>query len=80
MENTMNINTQQYNAEQIMLVDEMSSTEYYIGTSDNSSDQAAANWKIKRIWQIGTVWKFGFPDGNQEFKWIWDDRLSYTYK
>lgn len=79
MENTMNLNTQ-YNTEKTMLVDEMSSTEYYIGTSDNSSDSAAANWKIKRIWQIGSVWKFGFPDGNQEFKWIWNDRLGYTYK
>lgn len=79
MENTMNLNTQ-YNTEKTMLVDEMSSTEYYIGTSDNSSDFAAANWKIKRIWQTGSVWNFGFPDGNQEFKWVWNDRLSYTYK
>lgn len=80
MENTMDINTQQYNAEQIMIVDEISSTEIYIGTSDNSSDFGAANWKIKRILKTGSVWKFEFPDGNQEFKWVWSDKLTYSYK
>lgn len=80
MENTMDINTQQYNAEQIMIVDEISSTEIYIGTSDNSSDFSAANWKIKRILKTGSVWKFEFPDGNQEFKWVWSDKLTYSYK
>ena len=79
MENNIGISQQQHDIENILLVDELSDTEYYIGVSNNFSDPAKANWKIKRIWKVGNVWKFEFPNGSQEFKWIWDDRLSYSY-
>ena len=62
-----------------MLVDELSSTEFYIGTSKNDKDPARPYWRIKRIYKIGSVWKFEFPNGDQDFKYVWDDRLSYTY-
>ena len=79
MESIVGLNQQQQNVDQIMLVDELSDTEYYIGTSDNFSSPSDANWRIKRIIKIGSVWKFEFPEGDQRYKWIWDNRLSYTY-
>ena len=60
------------------LVDEISTTEFYIGTSLSSS-KSTPNWSIKKIWKDETVWKFGFPDGNQNFSFIWDNRLTYNY-
>lgn len=61
------------------LVDEVSSTEIYIGTSRNSSDQDKSTWRIQRIWQVGTVWNFGYPNGDQNFKYLWSNRFGYTY-
>lgn len=61
------------------LVDEVSDTEYYIGESDNTPKQGQLNWRIKRIWKVGNVWNFGFPDGNQDYIWNWDLRDTYVY-
>jgi hypothetical protein len=72
--------TQFHNIFPVMLVDEVSSEEFYIGISKRHNDQSKPDWQIKRIWKVGTVWNFGFPDGKQDFKFIWDNRLSYTYK
>jgi hypothetical protein len=74
-----NINIQDTNKDPIVLIDELSATEYYIGTSNNFKDLSKPHWRIRRIWKIGSVWHFGYPDGNQDFKYVWDDRLSYTY-
>jgi hypothetical protein len=73
------INVESHNIFPVMLVDEVSSTEYYIGISKNFNNQSKPNWQIKRIWKVGNVWNFGFPNGNQGFKWIWDIRYDYTY-
>jgi len=62
-----------------MLVDEVSSTEIYIGQSINGKDPNDNNWKIKRILQVGSVWTFTFPNGEQKFDFIWGQRFSYTY-
>ena len=62
-----------------MLVDEVSSTEYYIGVSRNGSVTSRPFWRIQKIWKIGSVWNFGYPDGDQDFKYEWDNRYSYTY-
>lgn len=78
-------NIQEHNRDAAMLVDEVSPTEFYVGVSINHRDTAKPTWRIKRIWKVGNVWHFGFPQenseygGNQEYKWIWDDRYSYTY-
>jgi len=74
------INIQDHNRDPIMLVDEQSSTDYYVGTSNNFSDQSRPSWRIKRIWKVGSVWMFGFPDGDQGFKFIWDQRFFYTFR
>jgi hypothetical protein len=72
-------NLQQHNIEAPLLVDEVSSTEFYIGLSKNTKEIGKANWRIKRIWKVGGVWNFGFPNGNQNFEFVWDDRDTYTY-
>jgi len=77
--NETQINLQSYKIDPVTLVDEVSSTEYYIGISHNTKDESRPNWKIKKIWKDGTTWRFEYPDGRQEFKFIWSDRLSYTY-
>ena len=79
MENTMNSNEQQYNFDPKMLIEELSIYEYYVGVSNNISNPANASWRIKKISKVGSVWYFQFPEGNQEHKWTWNDRVSYTY-
>jgi len=75
-----NINLQAINIEPHILILELSSTEYYIGTSKSFSDPAKSNWRIKRIVRISGVWNFQYPNGDQDFKFIWDDKLLYSYK
>jgi hypothetical protein len=78
-------NVQAHNRNPVMLVDEVSTIEYFIGTSWNRADQSKPTWRIQRIWKVGNVWHFGFPrhveigTGNQDFVWIWDSRYGYTY-
>lgn len=73
-------NIYSYNFEPITLIDEVSSTEYYIGVSNNCSNKSTANWKIKKISQDGTVWKTEFPNGDKSFAFIWNSRGGYTYQ
>ena len=63
-----------------MLVDEVSDIEYYVGHSKNTNKRGVGNWRIRRIWKVGSVWNFGFPDGNQDFVWNWDLRDTYDYQ
>lgn len=79
MSGNYNFDVQAINIEPPVLIDETSATEYYIGTSINDRNMGRPYWKIKRIWKIGNVWKSGFPNGNQDFKFIWDDRYTYVY-
>lgn len=58
---------------------DQSGTTKYIGTSQNSNNSGAAVWKIKKEWQIETVTYMGFPNGNQEFNFVWNSRATYTY-
>jgi len=78
--NLDDINVQDHVRDPIMLVEELNSTEYYIGISKDFKDPSKANWRIKRVFKVGTVWKFEFPFGDQRFKYVWDDRLTYTYQ
>lgn len=77
---TSDHNIQSILIEPYVFVDEVSSTEYYIGTSKSFSSQNSANWRIKRIWQVGSVWKMGYANGDQGFGFVWDDRFTYIYK
>ena len=73
------INVQALDIEPYLLVDQQSDTNFYIGTSRSFNDQGKPNWRIKRFWKIGSVWKEGYPNGKQDFTFIWDDRLTYIY-
>jgi hypothetical protein len=77
---TSDINVDMQKIDPVMLVDEVSATEFYIGVSKNTSNTAAPHWRIKKIWKSGSVWHFGFPDGHQDFLFIWDDRALYVYE
>lgn len=70
----------QHNLNAPFLVDEVSDTEFYIGKSQGSSKTDEPKWRIQKIWKTGTIWNFGFPDGDQNFKFKWSERFGYTYK
>lgn len=75
-----NFNVQSINIEPYILVDEASGGTFYIGTSKSFSAQGAPNWRIKKIYQDGTVWITAYPNGDQSFIFIWSNRSSYTYQ
>ena len=69
-----------YNIEPIQLIDEVSSTEFYIGLSNNGRDTSKEIWKINKITKNGNVWNTSqYPNGSQKFEFIWDNRATYTY-
>ena len=69
------------NYESTRIIDEIATTEYYIGVSNNSANTSASTWKIKRVLKFNNrTWTFTYPDGSQEFEWVWNDRLTYSYK
>jgi len=55
-------------------------TTTYTGVSISFGDGAGATWQIKKEWTSGTTRMMGFPNGSQEFTFIWNSRASYTYK
>lgn len=73
------INVQSIVIEPTTLIDQVSSTDFYLGMSKSFKDQAKEIWRIKRIWQDGTVWYVGYPGGNQDFTFVWNDRADYVY-
>jgi len=73
------INVQSIVIEPTTLIDQVSSTDFYLGMSKSFKDPAIANWRIKRIWQVGTVWHEGYADGIQDFVKVWDLRATYVY-
>jgi len=75
------MNTQSFNIEPFSLIDEKSSELFYIGISKDGRNTSAANWRIKKIWKDGTIWRVQFPDGDQSYSYVWDSRIGvYTYE
>ena len=75
------LNIESFNVEPFTLIDEVNSEEFYIGISKNSRNTTKTNWRIKKIWKDGTIWRVQFPDGDQSYNYVWDDRISsYAYK
>lgn len=75
-----NFNNQVLSFEPITLIDEASSDEFYIGTSINGRSTSRPTWKIKKIWKDGNIWRVEFPNGDQSYTFIWNDRATgYTY-
>jgi len=79
MLNDYNINNQGISIETPLIIDEASDTEVYIGTSISDSSTGRPVWRIKQIIKVGTVWNFGYANGDQSFAYIWDNRYGYTY-
>lgn len=78
LENNL-INNESIRIEPYVLIDELSGDEIYVGTSISFNDKGSNVWKIKRIIKLGTVWHIQFPNGNRDFIFSWDNRLTYTY-
>jgi hypothetical protein len=69
---------QRVNIDPIIIVDTTGTTTY-TGFSCRFAIETAPIWRIKKIWQVGSVIYTGFPNGSQGFEFIWTDRESYTY-
>lgn len=77
---TSDFNIEYHTIEPITLIHEVSTTVFYIGVSINGRDTSKPIWKIKKIEKEGDVWNVTkFPNGNQNYSFIWDDRVSLTY-
>ena len=75
----ISVSVQSIFIEPTILIDEASTIDFYIGVSNSFSDPAQPNWRIKRIYKVGNVWKQGYPDGDQHFIFVWDLRPTYVY-
>ena len=61
-------------------IDEADASTTYIGIAPRKSSITSPVWQIKRILVDGTVTSITYPNGDDGFKYIWDDRDSYTYE
>jgi hypothetical protein len=77
---TSDFETQALNIQPYVLVDVVSPTEIYYGVSSSFNSQGQAIWSIKKIYQVGMVWITGYPTGDQGYKYVWNDRGTYTYQ
>jgi len=77
--NNNNNNNQLDNIDPYILVDEKSSDEIYVGVSITFNDKSKNIWKIKRIIKLGNIWHVQYPNGNRDYIYCWNDRLSYIY-
>lgn len=69
-----------YNLEPYRYIDEVTDELFYIGVSNNGNSTDRPIWNIKKIEKIGTEWRVSFPEGKQQFKFVWDERYLYDYK
>lgn len=60
-------------------IDQISDTLLYIGEGNLGADESAPVWSIKKIEQIGSVWRITYADGNQNKDNVWSDRLTLSY-
>ena len=66
--------------EPIKIIDSNDPNDIFVGSSVNGNDRNKPFWRIKRIININGIWYTQFPDGIQDYSYVWDNRLSYTYK
>ncbi len=60
-------------------IDQISDTLLYIGEGNLGADESAPVWSIKKMEQIGSVWRITYADGNQNKDNVWSDRLTLSY-
>jgi hypothetical protein len=63
-----------------ILIDEVSSTETYIGTANQGIEETASDWQIMKMTVVGTVTDFKVPAGVKPKHGVWADRTTYTYE
>lgn len=68
------------NKEPYVLTDVVDDTLIYIGTSQKGNQPKLNCWKIKKVWRSGNIWQMGFPNKDQSFSFIWNERGGYDYK
>jgi len=74
-----NYNSQPFNIEPYRLVDAPTGDTQYIGVSSSFKVESAPIWQIKKIYKVGTVIYTGYPNGCQNFQFVWSDRCTYIY-
>jgi hypothetical protein len=60
-------------------IDEVSKSLFYLGWAELDTLTSETYWKIRRIQQVGSVWEQKYVNGNEFYRYIWDDRASYAY-
>lgn len=60
-------------------VDPVDFTTTYIGESKPGTATSTALWRIKKIFVSGTATSITFPNGSDDFSYIWDNRASLSY-
>jgi hypothetical protein len=60
-------------------IDEVSDTLFYLGWAELATPTSEPLWKIRRIQQVGTVWEQKYVNGEEFYRYVWDDRSSYDY-
>lgn len=61
------------------LIDEVSSSEIYLGYAVAGTSANDSSWKIKQIKQVGTIWTQKYPNGDENYIYKWADRTTLTY-
>jgi hypothetical protein len=62
------------------LIDEVDSNTIYVGIASRATITSASSWQIIKILTTGTVTSVLYPNGNDGFLYIWDNRTTYTYQ
>ena len=78
--NNFNDNVKIYNFEPYVLIDGLTGTTRYVGSSLHSGNINNPTWRIKKEWEVGNVQLMGFPNGDQTYIFTWSGRTGYTYK
>lgn len=60
-------------------IDQVSDTLLYIGEGNLGADESAPVWSIKKMEQVGSVFRITYADGNQNKDNVWSDRLTLSY-
>jgi hypothetical protein len=61
-------------------VDTVDSTTTYVGIAPRQSLTSSSKWQISKVVTNGTIIYEKYPNGSDAFKFVWDDRASYTYE
>ena len=73
------ISGQALNIQPYVFIDVVGTTKY-TGISISFGDGKKAVWQLKKEWASGKATLMGFPDGKQDFAYVWNNRTGYTYQ